>query len=65
MRQLSEKALEPQGASRPAFKQIADLAVALGYEPSWTKLAQIRAQLVGSGDVDAAAGNGAGATVVA
>jgi NADH-quinone oxidoreductase subunit G len=64
MRQLSEKALESQGAAKPAFRQLADLATALGYQPSWTKLGQIRAKLVGSGEADAAAAGG-GATVVA
>jgi len=55
MRQVSEKALEPQGASRPAWRQIADVAAALGYEASWTKLRQIRAQLMGTAAADAAA----------
>jgi NADH-quinone oxidoreductase subunit G len=45
MRQIAEKALEPQGASAPAWKQVAEVARALGYEPPWTKLKQIRAQL--------------------
>ncbi|MGA3123760.1 MAG: molybdopterin-dependent oxidoreductase, partial [Polyangiaceae bacterium] len=45
LRQASEKAIEPQGASKPAWKQVADLAMALGYEAPWTKLSQIRAQL--------------------
>jgi NADH-quinone oxidoreductase subunit G len=48
MRQVSEKALEPLGASRPAWKWIADIAIALGYEPSWAKLKQIRARLIGT-----------------
>ena len=55
MRQIAEKALEPQGASKPAWRILADLAVALGYEPSWTKLRQIRAQLIGGAAVDAPA----------
>jgi NADH-quinone oxidoreductase subunit G len=62
MRQVSEKALEPQGASKPAYKQLADLATALGYEPSWSKLSQIRVQLIGTGAVETTAG---GVTVVA
>jgi NADH-quinone oxidoreductase subunit G len=53
MRQVAEKALEPQGASKPAWRLVADLAVALGYEPSWSKLKQIRAQLIGSAGADA------------
>jgi NADH-quinone oxidoreductase subunit G len=52
MRQISEKALEPQGASKPAWKAIAEVALALGYQPSWTKLKQIRAQLMGSAAAD-------------
>jgi NADH dehydrogenase/NADH:ubiquinone oxidoreductase subunit G len=48
MRQVSEKAIEPQGVSKPAWRQVADLATALGYEAPWTKLRQIRAQLIGA-----------------
>jgi NADH-quinone oxidoreductase subunit G len=47
MLQVSEKALEPLGSSRPAWMQIADVAVSLGYEPGWGKLRQIRARLAG------------------
>jgi NADH-quinone oxidoreductase subunit G len=47
MLQVSEKALEPIGSSRPAWMQFADVAVALGYEPAWGKLRQIRARLAG------------------
>jgi NADH-quinone oxidoreductase subunit G len=54
MRQVSEKALEPLGASKPAWAQLAALATALGYEPSWTSLKQIRTKLVG-GAADARA----------
>ena len=43
VRQVSEKALEPQGVSKPAWKLIADVATALGYEPTWARLQQIRA----------------------
>jgi NADH dehydrogenase/NADH:ubiquinone oxidoreductase subunit G len=49
MRQVSEKALEPQGASRPAWAQLADLATCLGYEVSVKSLKQIRSRLVGGG----------------
>ena len=52
MRQVSEKALEPLGASKPAWMHAADLAAALGYEPSWTKLKQIRTRLAAGGAVD-------------
>ncbi len=47
LRQVSEQGLQPQGSARPAWKQVADVAAALGYEPSWTKLRQIRAELIG------------------
>jgi NADH-quinone oxidoreductase subunit G len=58
MRQISEKALEPQGASKPAWKQLADLAQSLGYDAPWTKVKQIRAQLIGgaAGDAHSAPG---------
>jgi NADH dehydrogenase/NADH:ubiquinone oxidoreductase subunit G len=48
VRQISERALEPQGASKPAWRQLADLATALGYKAPSTKLKQIRTQLMGS-----------------
>lgn len=47
LRQVAERALEPQGASRPAWEQLRALAAALGVEPTWTKLKDIRAQLTG------------------
>jgi NADH-quinone oxidoreductase subunit G len=56
MRQIAEKALEPQGASKPAWQQVANLATVLGYEPSWKKLKSIRAELIGSAAADAPAG---------
>ena len=49
MRQTAEKALEPLGESQPAWKLVAEVATALGLQPSWSKLKQIRAQLAGSG----------------
>lgn len=45
LRQVAEKALEPQGASRPAWEQLRAIAVSLGLEPTWTKLKDIRSQL--------------------
>jgi NADH-quinone oxidoreductase subunit G len=45
--QVSNQALEPLGQCRPAWAQVAALAVALGYEPSWNKLKQIRSRLAG------------------
>jgi NADH-quinone oxidoreductase subunit G len=58
IRQVSEPALEPQGASKPAWRQLADLATALGYKAPSTKLKQIRMQLIGSAPA-AEAGQGA------
>ncbi len=52
MRQVSEKALEPQGVSKPGWRQVSDVASALGYEAQWTKLKQIRAQLIGSAAIE-------------
>jgi NADH-quinone oxidoreductase subunit G len=52
IRQVSEKALEPQGASKAGWMQMADVAAALGYEPSWARLKQIRARLQGGAAVD-------------
>jgi NADH-quinone oxidoreductase subunit G len=48
VRQVSEKALEPIGASKPAWKRVAELAVALGYEAKWSKLKHVRAEITGS-----------------
>jgi NADH-quinone oxidoreductase subunit G len=45
LRQQSDKAIESQGSSKPAWQQIALLARALGYEASWTKLRDIRSRL--------------------
>ena len=45
LRQVSMKALEPEGASKPAWDHIAGLARAMGLEPSWGKLKQVRAML--------------------
>jgi NADH-quinone oxidoreductase subunit G len=43
--QVAEKAIEPQGSSAPAWKLLADLAKALGYDASWKKLKDVRARL--------------------
>jgi NADH-quinone oxidoreductase subunit G len=45
LRQIADRALEPQGASLPGWQQIAALATALGHSPSFTKLKDIRARL--------------------
>ena len=46
-RQVAEKALLPQGASKPAWELVRLLAVALGLEVGWSKLKDIRSQLTG------------------
>lgn len=45
IRQLSDRALDPQGASRPAWELLRAVASSLGFEPTWTKLKDVRAQL--------------------
>jgi len=45
IRQVTEKALEPQGASAPGWEQLAHLGRAMGLDASWTRVKQIRAQL--------------------
>jgi len=48
-KQVADRALAPQGASENGHKLIGDLAKALGVEPSWSKLKDIR-QKLGSPD---------------
>ncbi len=55
IRQVSDKAIEPQGASRPAWEQLRAVAVALGIEPTWTKLKEVRAQIAPAAPVDSGA----------
>jgi NADH-quinone oxidoreductase subunit G len=50
LRQLSEKAIEPIGSSRPAWQHLAQLALALGHEPTWGKVRDIRARLLAAGN---------------
>jgi anaerobic selenocysteine-containing dehydrogenase len=50
MRQLCEKALEPQGSSRPGWYQVAAFANALGLEPTWNRLKDIRSRLMAAGN---------------
>ncbi len=50
LRQLSEKALEPIGSSRPGWAHLAQLALALGHEPTWGKIKDIRARLLAAGN---------------
>jgi NADH-quinone oxidoreductase subunit G len=54
MRQVSEKAIEPLGVSKAGWRQVSDVASALGYEAQWTKLKHIRAQLIGGAAAEAA-----------
>jgi NADH-quinone oxidoreductase subunit G len=54
MRQVSENALQPLGVSKPGWRQVSEVASALGYEAQWTKLKQIRAQLIGGAAVESA-----------
>jgi NADH-quinone oxidoreductase subunit G len=49
LRQTADRALEPQGGSRPGWEHAADLARGLGLEPTWGKLKDIRTKL-GSAD---------------
>jgi NADH-quinone oxidoreductase subunit G len=53
LRQVAEKALEPLGDSKAAWKVLADVASTLGFEASWSKLKQIRAHLDGKSSPDA------------
>ncbi len=55
LKQVAEAALEPLGSSRTAWSLVAALASALGYQPSWSKLRQIRAQLTAPTAADAPA----------
>jgi NADH-quinone oxidoreductase subunit G len=48
LRQISDKALEPQGASEPAWQHVRKLATALGVEAGWVKLKDLRGMLVGA-----------------
>ena len=54
IRQVAEKGLIPQGASKPAWELVRQLAVALGVEVGWSKLKDIRGMLVGSSTSTAA-----------
>jgi NADH dehydrogenase/NADH:ubiquinone oxidoreductase subunit G len=47
IKQVAEKALEPLGASRPAWRHLIDLATLLGFAVSTTSLKQIRMQALG------------------
>ena len=48
IRQIAEKGILPQGASKPGWELTRLLATALGLEPPWSKLKDVRALLVGS-----------------
>jgi NADH-quinone oxidoreductase subunit G len=53
VKQRAEQAILPLGSARPAWEQVAALGRALGHEPSWTTLADVRAKL-GLGQAPAA-----------
>jgi NADH-quinone oxidoreductase subunit G len=55
LRQAAERGLFPQGASKPAWELTRSLAVALGLEPGWSKLKEIRANLGGASAASVAA----------
>ncbi len=45
LKQQSQKAIEPQGASRQPLFLLGELAKTLGHEPTWAKLKDIRTKL--------------------
>jgi NADH-quinone oxidoreductase subunit G len=45
MHQRADKAIEPLGSAKPAWKLVAELGRALGYEMPWTSLLELRARL--------------------
>ncbi len=59
LHQVAERALFPQGASKPAWELTRTLATALGLEASWSRLKDIRGHLLGGAG---AAGGGAAST---
>lgn len=48
MKQVSEKAIEPQGASRPAFQLVLLVARAMGHDLGFTRLRELTARLKSS-----------------
>ncbi len=48
IRQMADRAIFAQGASKPAWELVKLLATALGLAPSWSKLKDIRGMLVGA-----------------
>ena len=62
--QLAERAILPQGASKPAWELTRLLAAALGLEPTWSRSKDIRAGLLGAtAAVPAFRGDATAATV--
>jgi len=58
--QLSRKAIEPQGDSKPAWQIIAELGKALGHDLGLGKLGDVRKHLAGGGpSAEAASAGGA------
>jgi NADH-quinone oxidoreductase subunit G len=56
IRQQADAAIRPLGSARPAWEQLAEVAKAMGFEPSWSKLREIQAKLL----VSDASGGGPG-----
>jgi NADH-quinone oxidoreductase subunit G len=52
LRQVSEKALEPQGESKPAWQVLGAVAGALGQQARWRTLRAVRAELLGKASPD-------------
>jgi hypothetical protein len=47
MRQESDRAINPQGQSRPAYRWVQELAKALSLSLPWKKVAELRASSQG------------------
>jgi NADH-quinone oxidoreductase subunit G len=46
IRQQADRAIQPLGSARPAWEQVIQVARALGFETSWSKLREIRARML-------------------
>jgi NADH-quinone oxidoreductase subunit G len=55
MAQVADKAIEPQGESKPAWQWLREVMVELGHEPAWTRLRDVRALFAPAVRVHAAA----------
>jgi NADH-quinone oxidoreductase subunit G len=61
MAQVSQKAISPQGDSRPAWRVIAELAAAFARAPSWTRSEDVRGALSNATRTSSAPAASAGA----